>query len=338
MDLDQENVREDRLSSLPDELIRSDSKSAVQTCWLSSRWKLLWTSVPCLDFASDHSSSLPNVLSNRNHQIDMASLRAACPSFVPKIVEYAFAHNVQELNVLIDPNKHHEFPPCLFSSQSLKHFTLTTSFLALCLIPKTPWDFPALTTLHLQEVTFCSDNTDKSNVREDRLRSFPDELIRSDSKSAVQTCWLSSRWKLLWTSMPCLDFASDRFSSLPNVLSNRNHQIDVASLRAACPSFVRKIVDYAFAHNVQELNVLIDPNKHHELPPCLFSSQSLKHFTLTTFFLALCLVTKTPWDFPALTTLHLQEVTFCSDNTDKAAEDYARNEDVYTPRDSYYFS
>ncbi|KAI3728194.1 hypothetical protein L6452_16826 [Arctium lappa] len=183
MDFDHENVRpmmnEDRLSSLPDELIHQilsciDSKYVVQTCLLSSRWKLLWTSMPCLNFDSDKFGSLlkfskfvKHVLYDRNHQINVTTLKlsfhgAASQYFVRKIADYVLAHNVQEINVVIVPKKHHEFPPCLFSSRSLKHFYLRSYYLAPCLIPKTPWDFPALTTLYLQEVTFCDVNADES--------------------------------------------------------------------------------------------------------------------------------------------------------------------------------
>ncbi|KAI3728231.1 hypothetical protein L6452_16864 [Arctium lappa] len=183
MDFDHENVRsainEDRLSSLPDELIHQilsciDSKFAVQTCLLSSRWKLLWTSMPCLNFASHHFVSLhkfakfvTHVLSHRNHQIEVTSVKldfhgAASQFFVRKIANYVFSHNVQELTVVILPKEHHEFPPCLFNSQSLKHFTLSSYFFAPCVTPKTPWDFPALTSLHLNEVALCEDNTYKS--------------------------------------------------------------------------------------------------------------------------------------------------------------------------------
>ncbi|CAH1451081.1 unnamed protein product [Lactuca virosa] len=75
---------------------------------------------------------------------------------------------------------------------------------------------------------------------EDRLSSLSDELIHKilscfDIKFVVQTCLLSSRWEYLWTSMPCLNFSS--FSPLPkfakfvtNVLSHRNHQVEVSSI------------------------------------------------------------------------------------------------------------
>ncbi|KAI3728235.1 hypothetical protein L6452_16868 [Arctium lappa] len=184
MDFDRDNVRsvihEDRLSSLPDELIHQilsciDSKFAVQTCLLSSRWKRLWTSMPCLNFSSWEFGSLPkfakfvtHVLSHRNNQIEVTSVNltfrgAVSQVFVRKIANYAFSHNVQELTVVCKfPKNHHEFPPCLFSSQSLKHFSLTCNFVAPCLTPKTPWDFPALTSLHLRAVRLCDENTEKS--------------------------------------------------------------------------------------------------------------------------------------------------------------------------------
>lgn len=51
--LNQEKM--DRISSLPDEILCHilsflPIKCAVQTCILSSRWKHLWTSLPCLCF------------------------------------------------------------------------------------------------------------------------------------------------------------------------------------------------------------------------------------------------------------------------------------------------
>ncbi|KAL4570245.1 hypothetical protein LXL04_025896 [Taraxacum kok-saghyz] len=111
-----------------------------------------------------------------------------------------------------------------------------------------------------------------NNVRrvvEDRLSSLPDELIHKilscfDIKFAVQTCLLSLKWKLLWTSIPCLNFSTDHFRDLQkfakfvkHVLSHRNHQIEVSSVKlnfrgAYNQVFVKKIADYAFSHNVQE--------------------------------------------------------------------------------------
>jgi hypothetical protein len=179
MDFDHDNVRlvvdEDRLSSLPDELIHrilhcNDTKYAVQTSLLSPRWRFLWKSVSRLNFSSRQFENLPKFskflkkfLLHRNHQVQVSSLNlnfhgAASQFFVRNIANYAFSHNVQELTIVSDAKKHHEFPSCLFSSHTLKHFSLRNNFLSTCITPKTPWDFPALTTLYLGEITLCDDN------------------------------------------------------------------------------------------------------------------------------------------------------------------------------------
>ncbi|KAL7610841.1 hypothetical protein Lser_V15G10546 [Lactuca serriola] len=166
----------------------------------------------------------------------------------------------------------------------------------------------------------------------DRLSSLPDELIHKilsccDIKIAVQTCLLSSRWKLVWTSLPCLNFSSrqfrklDKFSKFVNhVLSHRNHQIQVSSVKlhfygAANKDFVRKIANYAFSHNVQELTVSSSfSNSRQVYPSCLFSSQCLKHFTVTCNYMRLCTTkTEAPLDFPSLTTLNLSYITLSGD-------------------------
>nr|XP_043639022.1 putative F-box/FBD/LRR-repeat protein At4g03220 [Erigeron canadensis]XP_043639023.1 putative F-box/FBD/LRR-repeat protein At4g03220 [Erigeron canadensis] len=183
MDFDHENVRlvvnEDRLSSLPDELIHhilsciDDTKFVVQTCLLlSPRWQFLWKSLPRLSFYSGRFPTLPkfskfvtNVLSRRNNHVEVSSVKlkysgAASQAFVKKIANYAFSHNVQELIVISWPKNYYEYPLCLFSSTSLKHFTFSSELLDPDFtpkMPKTPWNFPALTTLHLSEITLCED-------------------------------------------------------------------------------------------------------------------------------------------------------------------------------------
>nr|GEZ69483.1 hypothetical protein [Tanacetum cinerariifolium] len=182
MDIDSKRVRsdliEDRLSGLPDELIHKilcsfDTKFAVQTCVLSSRWKLIWKSIPRLDFSSQQFKTLPkfakfvtHVLTHRNRQVEVTSVKlwfhgAASQVFVRKIADYAFSHNVQELTVISWPKNHHVYPSCLFSSQTLKQLSLKSQFFAPCITPKTPWEFPSLTTLHLHDTMLC-DNDNES--------------------------------------------------------------------------------------------------------------------------------------------------------------------------------
>lgn len=105
-----------------------------------------------------------NVLSYRNHQIEVSSVKLKfCGEislvFESKIIEYAFSHNVQELYVDNRSGMYLNFATCLFSSLPVKHFTLYCHFRAPCLIHKTPWDFPALTTLHLSHIKLCNNNT-----------------------------------------------------------------------------------------------------------------------------------------------------------------------------------
>nr|KAJ0218139.1 hypothetical protein LSAT_V11C300111620 [Lactuca sativa] len=166
---------------------------------------------------------------------------------------------------------------------------------------------------------------------EDRLSSLPDELIHKilfcyDMKFAVQTCLLSSRWKLVWTSLPCLNFSSRQFHILhkfakfvTHVLSHRNHQIEVSTVKlrfhaGVNQDFVRKIAEYAFSHNVQQLTVFGPSSCRHVYPSCLFSSQSLKHFTFTCIsYTRLLIATEAPLDFPSLTTLNLCNIILSSD-------------------------
>ncbi|XP_052625174.1 putative F-box/FBD/LRR-repeat protein At4g13965 [Lactuca sativa] len=190
---------------------------------------------------------------------------------------------------------------------------------------------------------FDHDHVRRRVVEEDRLSSLPDELIHKilscfDMKYAVQTCSLSSRWEFLWTSMPCFNLSSREFSCLPkfakfvnHVLTHRNHQVEVSSVKlhfsgAASQVFVRKIASYMFSHNVQQLTVVCFPKKHHEFPPSLFSSQTLKHFTLSNrpLYTSPCLTPKTPWDFPALATLHLSHITLCEDHSQKSVDLFSK--------------
>lgn len=180
---------EDRLSSLPDDLIhpilsRFDMKFAVQTCLLSSRWKLLWTSMPCLNFSSfefpfdfsKFAKFVTHVLRHRNRQIQLSLVNYQGPAnadFEEKIANYVFSHNVQELAFHNCSLSQHAYPPCLFSSRSLKHFTFITYGKSTSVTPTTPWDFPALTTLHIRGIGLCYDIFSKCvNLKNLTLTNF----------------------------------------------------------------------------------------------------------------------------------------------------------------------
>ncbi|KAF5782324.1 putative F-box domain, leucine-rich repeat domain superfamily, F-box-like domain superfamily [Helianthus annuus] len=123
----------------------------------------------------------------------------------------------------------------------------------------------------------------KMNLEEDRLSSLPDDLIHDilsfvSIKLAVKTSVLSSRWRYIWTSMPCLNFSSKGFHTLPkfskfvkHILSGRNNQIEVSSVELisrgkVVQPCVKRILSYAFSHNVEQMNITFLPEKKIEFP------------------------------------------------------------------------
>ncbi|KAI3713660.1 hypothetical protein L1987_72243 [Smallanthus sonchifolius] len=63
----------------------------------------------------------------------------------------------------------------------------------------------------------------RTNIEVDKLSNLPDDLIHKilafiSIKHAIRTSVLSSRWKYIWTSLPCLNFSTDDFYSLHELL------------------------------------------------------------------------------------------------------------------------
>ncbi|KAK1438376.1 hypothetical protein QVD17_04184 [Tagetes erecta] len=182
------------------------------------------------------------------------------------------------------------------------------------------------------------------NVEDDRLSSLPDDVIHKilsfvGIKHAIQTSVLSSRWRFIWTSMPYLDFSRDDFSTLAkvstfvtNVLSYRNNQTEVSSVSLSFhgehgDAFVKQITEYAFSHNVQKLNVACFLWNDVDFP--LFSSQSLKHLSLTNenvSRLRRCssyvIKAASTLELPTLTTLYLHNVSLCCDENADSCIDF----------------
>ena len=96
-----------------------------------------------------------DVLSARNNKIDVSSVSLHLRDKVDpelsvfRILEYAFSHNVQQLTISLG---YDEILPCRLKSKSLKHLRLIGNKID-CRSDSTPWDLPALTTLHLHHVT-----------------------------------------------------------------------------------------------------------------------------------------------------------------------------------------
>ncbi|GKC48379.1 F-box domain containing protein [Tanacetum coccineum] len=176
----------------------------------------------------------------------------------------------------------------------------------------------------------------RMNVQGDRLSNLPDDLIHRilsfvGIKLAVQTSALSSRWRYLWTSLPRLDFSSEDFKTLPkfsnfvtHVLSCRNNQTEMSSAKLsfrgkASQVFVKRILNYAFSHNVKQLTVSWVPDRSAVgFPLSLFSSQSLEHLTIKAgLSYGYSVTLASTWELTSLTTLHLEYIKFNDEVTAK---------------------
>ncbi|PWA54197.1 F-box domain, Leucine-rich repeat domain, L domain-like protein [Artemisia annua] len=175
----------------------------------------------------------------------------------------------------------------------------------------------------------------RMNVESDRLSSLPDDLIHKilsfvDTIDAIKTSCLSSRWRFIWTTMPCLNFPNDDFFTLLKLskyFSGRDNQREVSSVNLSFRGkstkvFVKRILKYAISHNVRQLNLRCLIESAIEFPLSLISSQSLKHLSLKmdnsnrTFNQRGSIALTSMWEVPALTTLHLDGIKLSRYNTD----------------------
>jgi len=163
----------------------------------------------------------------------------------------------------------------------------------------------------------------------DRLSDLPESVILHmlsflNAKHAVQTCVLSTRWKNLWKLLPVLIFNFTDFqfykkfmNFIFKVLSLRNSSVTLQALEykrdggQIDPRLLKNIVNYAISHNVQRLG-LCSYTKISQIPPRMFSCQSLTHLKLCTY------PRKGPetmfpnsFNLPALISLQLQHFVFC---------------------------
>lgn len=164
---------------------------------------------------------------------------------------------------------------------------------------------------------------------EDRLSRLSDDLIHKilsfvDAKLAVQTSLLSKRWKLIWTTLPYLNFTNYNFPEFNNTTARllfiytfylrRNRQSHLLKLnivfRVPQINLVLTFFGFAESHNARELNLdFSDGCSIHADLLCCLTSTSLKKFTLRPIQ---CEFSETEcWDLPALTTLHLASDPNC---------------------------
>jgi hypothetical protein len=171
------NVHEckDRLSDLCDYLLIHilsflESKKAVQTCILSTRWRNLWKQLPFLLLYSLHSNTLPRLtefasqfLSLRDGSTSLFVLQfynfsddIMEPHVLDTILQYAVSHNIHRLDIYVKCDIQH-FPSCLFSCDtltSLRFYVAHIRYDKLKIIFPNSLNLPSLTSLHLGFVAF----------------------------------------------------------------------------------------------------------------------------------------------------------------------------------------
>ncbi|XP_027358434.1 putative FBD-associated F-box protein At5g22720 isoform X2 [Abrus precatorius] len=171
----------------------------------------------------------------------------------------------------------------------------------------------------------------------DRLSELPDLVLLHlmkfmNMKHAVQTCVLSTRWRELWKCLTNLAFNSSDFTNLAHfskfvswVLSNRDASISLHSVdlrRKGCieHDLLDRIMEYAVSHDVQQLTIEVNLNVKlgFKLYPCIFSCESLKFLKLSIWAVPWMTELPNSLQLPALTSLHLEHVTFTANDSDCA--------------------
>ncbi|KAL5854404.1 hypothetical protein ACOSQ4_004206 [Xanthoceras sorbifolium] len=226
----------DRISNLPDSVILHilslmDAKDAVQTCVLSKKWKFHWAHIPCYIFnCSSTSATTGSVIGFEDFVISVLN-------------------NRRPFNV------------------SRPRFRISAATM------------PSLVKIFYRYAMSCrSEQLDVRNkvqisdkmVGIDRLSSLPDPIIHyilslTDTKSAVQTCVLSKKWRDHWTNIHSLNFDRSSFGRwvgfrnfVLHVLQHRK-SFDLGNLRFICGStnkvqLVKKVFLYAKSHRLEGLD------------------------------------------------------------------------------------
>ncbi|KAI3764537.1 hypothetical protein L2E82_14548 [Cichorium intybus] len=187
---------------------------------------------------------------------------------------------------------------------------------------------------------------------DDRISRLPDGVIHHiysfiDTRFAVQSSLLSSRWRNTWKSHPYLNFKIDRFtnqtnpSKFPNFvhrfLSDRDNDAEVTTIDFRSNSIklplLKEIITYAMSHRTQKLNIefLGDKTRRGGFDLSLFKSRFLQDLRLSIDFEFLKTPTMT-WDLPGLTSLNLESVTFTlhPPNDSKSIELFSRFSNLKT--------
>lgn len=192
--------------------------------------------------------------------------------------------------------------------------------------------------LFLASETMKTHNIDEN---EDRISDLPNcvlLLILSilNTKEAVQTCVLSTRWKNLWKYIPVLSISSCHFetrmgftifvSQFLYLRDNKTalHTLDLHRDGVIWPGYLMWVIKYAFDHGVQLLDV--DSTfyyQHYPLPYVL--CRTLTSLTLCTNnqFGHPSSLFPTSLNLPALTSMCLKYFAFHGSGDDDRAEPFS---------------
>jgi len=166
----------DRFSDLSDYLLIHilsflESKIAVQTCILSTRWRNLWKQLPILSLYYFHFNTLQGLtefasqfLSLRDGSTSLFTLEfhnfftegGMEPRELERILQYALSHNIQHLDIYVKCDIQH-FPSCLFSCDtltSLRFYVTPIRYDEPKILFPNSLNLPSLTSLCLGFVAF----------------------------------------------------------------------------------------------------------------------------------------------------------------------------------------
>ncbi|XP_058747709.1 F-box protein At3g59150-like isoform X2 [Vicia villosa] len=255
----------DRISALPDCILLKilshlKTKQAIQTSFISPRWKNLWKHIPVLSFNYTRYGSLEKFtrfvsqcLSLRDDKASLQALNFECREFIKphllkRIMKYVFSHNVQQLHMAVACNILH-FPLCNFPCHTLTSLRLTSSK-QRSLFPNS-LALPALTHLSIELFAFhCTSDDDYAEpfsvfkslntliihyCEVFNERNPCEENLFISSVSLVNlTISLSShphKFKLSTPNLCSFDFFGDPLQNLCGRNSNSNNNTNFSSIK-----------------------------------------------------------------------------------------------------------
>ncbi|KAG5133905.1 hypothetical protein JHK82_025093 [Glycine max] len=316
--------KSDRISELPDSVLLHiiefmDTKSGVQTCVLSKRWKDLWKSLTNLSFdysyfrrISYFKKFVSQILSTRDHSISLLNLdirlHRSSQSFLKRVMKYVELHNTQQLTIHIALSMLEvEFPAfkVLCSSLSFLRLFHENYYRPFFKFPKS-LRLPALKSLHLKNVCFtasgndCAEPFSTYNLLNTLVLKncclYDDAKVLCISNSNISSLNLNlyhpykKPYKIV-LSTPNLNFLTIIGHGGHHISSTCNHLfLEEVNIRGKSPALLRWLQHFAntkkltlSASTIESiLPALSNPNLVETQPPCFARLESLKVIMVDT--------------------------------------------------------